>query len=287
MFRKRIFGILAALAIALTFATSALAAPATNTDTPPPVQPPRQVGQITAIDDHSFTVEGPQGRTATIQTDDKTRFRFANGDTATFDDLQTGAWVTGRFEPTDARGVFLARTVVILPEDFDPARWKDTTRHTGKVTATDKNSLTLKTRDGQTLTFQINDKTRFRDRDGAARSFADIRPDMPVLVITRQGENDNVALLVGIGAPTRPPSQDVSRRAGKVTAIDKDSLTLKTRDGKTLTFQINDQTCVRDHDGTVQSLADIQPGMPVLIIARPGENEPVALLVGIGAPKQP
>ena len=288
MSRKHLFGVLTALAFALMLATSALAAPiATTHPASPPHRPPHLIGKITAIDDHSLTVESLQGRTATIQTDEHSRFRLANGDAATFDDLKIGQWVTGRFFPTGERGVFLARVVIILPDDFDPARWKDTAHYAGKITAVNADSLTLQTRDGQTLTFQITAQTRFRSRNGTVQNPDDIQPGTRARVIARQGESGSVALLVGVGAPRRGLPPGISRFAGEITAASDDTLTLQTRDGQTLTFQITAQTCFRSRDFTAQSLADIRPGMHAMVIAREEENGLVALVVRVGTLKQP
>ncbi len=285
MSRKGIFSVLVALVAALVVTTAALAAPALDTDAPPaPNKHPHRVGQITAIDGNTLTVEGPQGRTATIQVDDATQFRTFAGDEASFADLAVGKWITGRLEPTDEEGVFHARVVVILPDDFDPAQWKNTERHAGKVTAVGDGSITIQTRDGQTLTFAITDQTRFRSRDENVQSIADIQPDMLVLVVTRKGESD--ALFIGVGDPEKhPATKNVERHAGKVTAVGGGSITIQTRDGQTLTFTITDQTRFRSRDENVQSIADIQPDMPVLVITREGDN--TALLIGVGKPPRP
>ena len=203
MFRKGLAGGLIALALALVFSLTALAAPAADTDTPPahPHRRPR-VAQVTAVDANAFTVTTPNGKTATVQVDEQTAYRLAGGGEASFADIQVGRWVTGRFERTGQEGVLHARVVVILPEDFDPGQWKDARRYKGKVVETGDNTLTIATRDGQTLTFTVTAETKFRSHNGEVNGLADLQPDMPVLVIARQQEDGSLtALGIGAGKP--------------------------------------------------------------------------------------
>jgi len=87
-------------------------------------------------------------------------------------------------------------------------------RHIGKVTAVGTDSLTIQTRDGQTLTFAVTDQTRFRSRDGAVKSLADLKPDMPVMVIAKDENGQLTALVVVAGRGARP-RQGFPERPGR------------------------------------------------------------------------
>ncbi len=281
MFKKGLAGGLIALALAFVFSLTALAAPATDTDTP---RRRARVAQVTAVDANAFTVTTPNGKTATVQVDEQTTYRLAGGGEASFADIQVGRWVTGRFERTDQEGVLLARVVVILPEDFDPGKWKGARRYKGKVVEAGNDTLTIATRDGQTLTFAVTAETKFRSRDGSVNGLADLQPNMPVIVIARQQEDGSLtALGIGAGKPGGHANRP-SRYMGKITAVGDNSLTIETRDGQTLTFAVTAETKFRSRDGSVNGLADLQPNMPVIVIARQQEDGSLTAL-GIGAGK--
>ncbi len=287
MFKKSVFGWFLALALALVATVGAFAA-TSNEGTPPPdpiARPARHIGQVTAVGDNTFTLKLLDGKTVQIAVDDDTRFRKAGGGEASFADITVGRWVAGAVKPPQEgeEGVLHARLVVILPEDFDPARLKNIHRYPGKVTAVDSDSLTIETRDGQSLTFTVTDKTRFRSRDGAVKSLDDLKPDMFVLVIAKDDNGQRIALAVFAGKPERRGE----RHTGKVTAVGSDSLTIETRDGQSLTFAVTDQTRFRSRDGAVKSLDDLKPDTFVLVIAKDDDGQRIALAVFAGRPPQP
>ncbi len=218
MFKKSLFGWFLALSLALVATVGAFAA-TSKEETPPtgPIaRPARHIGQVTAVGDNTFTLKLLDGKTVQIAVDDDTRFRKAGGGEASFADITVGRWVAGAVKPPQAgeEGVLHARVVIILPEDFDPARWKNTHRYPGKVTAVGTDSLTIETRDGQTLTFAVTDQTRFRSRDGAMKSLADLKPDMPVMVIAKDENGQLTALVVVAGRGARP-RQGFPERPGR------------------------------------------------------------------------
>ena len=208
MFKKSLFGWFLALTLALVATVGAFAATSNEgmPPTDPIARPARHIGQVTAVGDNTFTLELLNGKTVQIAVDDDTRFRKVGGGEASFADITVGRWVAGAVKPPQEgeEGVLHARVVVILPEDFDPARWKDVRRYPGKVTAVGNDSLTIQTRNGQSLTFAVTDQTRFRSRDGAVKGLGDLEPDMPVLVIAKDDNGTLTALAVLAGRGHRP-----------------------------------------------------------------------------------
>ncbi len=286
MFKKSVFGWFLALALALVATVGAFAA-TSNEGTPPPdpiARPARHIGQVTAVGDNTFTLKLLDGKTVQIAVDDDTRFRKAGGGEASFADITVGRWVAGAVKPPQEgeEGVLHARVVIILPEDFDPARLKNIHRYPGKVSTVGNDSLTIQTRDGQSLTFAVTDQTRFRSRDGAVKGLDDLKPEMPVLVIAKDDNGQLTALAILAGEPDRRGE----RHIGKVTAVGNDSLTIQTRDGQSLTFAVTDQTRFRSRDGAVKGLDDLKPEMPVLVIAKDDNGQLTALAVFAGEPER-
>jgi len=208
MFKKSLLGWFLALALALVATAGAFAA--TQSEGVPPTKPlahpARHIGQVTAVGDNTFTLKLLNGKTVQIAVDEDTHFRKAGGGEASFADITVGRWVTGAVKPPQEgeEGPFHARVVVILPDDFDPARWEGTDRYPGKVTAVGSDNFTIRTRNGRSLTFTVTDQTRFRSRDGSVHGLDDLKPDMPVLVVAKQGpDNHLTALAVLVGKPGR------------------------------------------------------------------------------------
>ncbi len=76
----------------------------------------------------------------------------------------------------------------------------------------------------------------------------------------------------------RQKTPESSKHLGTVAAVDGNSLTLERRDGQRITVQVNAETRFK---GGSASLADVQPGMQVLVAAYPDSNGTwTAVLVG-------
>jgi riboflavin synthase alpha subunit len=58
------------------------------------------------------------------------------------------------------------------------------------------------------------------------------------------------------------------RFLGKVTAVNGQSFTIQTRQGKSLTFQVTEETTFRSRRGVVNSLEELKPGMAVAVGAK-------------------
>lgn len=75
-------------------------------------------------------------------------------------------------------------------------------RHAGKITAIDNtaSAFALRTFQGETLAFTVDDKTRFYSRDGSVDSFEDLAIGMRVEVSAQQLEDGTyVAVMVRKG----------------------------------------------------------------------------------------
>jgi len=273
MFKKLLFPFTLALVAALALAGVAYAAarPANTPDESSAAQKLRAgLGQITALGDSQFTVQLKNGGEKVIRVDADTRYVKADGSAGSFADLQVDLWAAGRVVST-AVGP-LAHLVILMPAGFDPAR-KDVTAR-GAVTAIGADSFTLHTLRGEDLTFAVDGNTQFF---GQVHSLADLQPAMLAAVAAQQlGDGSYLAVRVTARAK---PQVDV-KAAGRVTAIDAASFTIRARDGNTYTFQVTSETRFRSRGGVVKGLRDLRLGMGVGVAARDlGDGQLQALVV--------
>ena len=258
-----IIGALALAMFASLWMTHNAAAQADN-----PLQP-RQfkrgaVGQVTEISAAQFSLQTPKGETLTFLLDEKTIFQNQAGEEQSREALQMGAWVLVRAAPgkDEAR---TARLVVLLAEDFDPAKQAG---KRGLITSVDTaaQQFGLQTRAGEQVTFRVDEATRFL---GQAGSLADLREGMRAGVIAQKQADEN---LLAEAVIARIP---LEKYAGQFTAVDASAgtFTLKTRRGaEELTFIVDENTRFRSKAEQVLSLADLQPEMVGAVAAQKQED---------------
>ena len=145
-------------------------------------------------------------------------------------------------------------------------RLRGARRMMGQVTATATDQFSIKTIKGEERSFQVDDETRFFDKDKQELSFDDLQVDRWIIVAKAQKEGDQViARLVVILAEDFDPSQ-FSLSAGSLTSIDVagSQFSLKTRQGEEITFLANEETHFK---GAVAGLGDLQSGMQARVLA--------------------
>lgn len=224
-------------------------------------------GEVTAVGANSFTLNMSDGEALIFQVDGSTQYF---GEVQSLADLQAGMQAGVAAKKLDD-GTLLAVAVRVRAERI---------RHAGEVTVVGGNSLTLKTRQGETLTFGVDANTKFLSRDGSVNSLADVEVGMIAVVCAKQLE-DGSYLAVRVAAHERP---DVDLKvAGRVSAVDTATLTVKARSGQQYTFQVDENTRFRSRQGKVKSLKDLQVGMVVGVGAQEMENgQYLALAVAAG-----
>jgi hypothetical protein len=233
----------------------------------------RGLGQITALGDGQFTVQLKSGEEKVIRVGENTRYFKGDGSAGSFTDLQVGLWVIGRVAPS-AEGP-LARVVILMPAGFDPNL--KLIRHAGEITTVDPaaGAFGLKTRQGENLTFQTDGSTQYF---GQVESLADLQPGMLAVVAAKQLE-DGSYLAVRVTAHEKP-QVDV-KKAGRVTAMDASSFTIRARDGNTYTFQVTPETRFRSRGVQVKGLKDLRLGMGVAVAAQEMDEGQLKALVVI------
>jgi hypothetical protein len=220
------------------------------------------VGQVTAVSADSLSLLTARGDEVTFTVDERTRVRSRAGGDVSLDDVQVDDWVG--VVPVKARLLGgsgeqpIARAIVLLPDDFDPANAKG---GRGKVTTIDLagNRFTIENPAGETLTVLVDDDTVYK---GQVSALTDLQVGMTAGVIAeKQANGELMANTVRAGYPR-------VRRVGAVTAVDGASgqFTLERRhDGVEITVTVDSKTRFRSKDGAVDALKDLQPGMTVAV----------------------
>ena len=196
MFKKILFASLIVLALAVPLTGIALA------DQHEPEGEGSQKGRrgkghagiVTNVDAaaNEFSIENRAGEIVTFMVNPATKFLSRNGDLESFDDLTVGMAVGVKAVGND-QGVLVAKAVFYI----DPAMLA-AKRAGGEVIAVGDRSFTIKTRNGEELTFQVDENTRFKSRDGSLDGLEDLEVGMKVGVIYIETE-DGTLLAKGVG----------------------------------------------------------------------------------------
>lgn len=256
-------------------------------------------GKVTAVAESAFTIQTAGGEEKTFQVDENTKYRSKLTEEASFADLSVGQWVAV-IAPKDEEDA-IARAVITLPEDFDPAklvrRIRQAGRHiikenrsVGEITAIDSaaSTITLATKDGEELTFTVDENTKFRGRDGEVQSLADLEVGMMAVIIARPSEDGSVKVAAAVLAEHKEDLPIFDKKvAGTVVSVGEDSFTIETRSGEQLTFTVTAETKFKSRGGQVQGLSDLKEGMKVFVGAKAlGSGQLQAQLVVAGPPPQ-
>lgn len=154
----------------------------------------------------------------------------------------------------------------------------------GQVTALGDNQFTIQTKAGETKTFQVDDKTRFRSKDTQDLSFADLQVGRWVAVVAPRDVEQPVARFVALMPEDFDPEQMQGVR-GRVTEIDvaAQAFTLENREGEAVTLKVDENTRFK---GEVAELAELQEGMVAGAATSEQENgDLLATLVRAGNPQ--
>lgn len=157
------------------------------------------------------------------------------------------------------------------PEDQGPAVAQNGPRNghrppgvAGTIAAIDGNTLTLKTRDGQSTQVALNDQTQYR-KDREPSKLSDLKVgDMVFVRGERSGDNSWQAEMVGVRTGGGSPDnfrEGPSKRfiMGEIKSIDGTQLTIQRRDGATQTISVDENTSFRKAGESV-TLADFKAG---------------------------
>jgi hypothetical protein len=224
----------------------------------------------------SITITGIAGSTIELKTDDgwtrtisvTTDTKIAKGGVAaTLADLKVGDRVALR-QKRNADGSY---TIVALTVPVPVLA--------GTVTAVGADSLTLKSRDGSTRTIDLTGTTTFK-LGGDDGKKSDVKVGSIVVVTGSEGSGD------AFTASTVRVQVRLDRVFGEVTATTKDSITVKQRDGSTVTLKVGTATKFAVRGAASPALGDIAIGMKLVAIGtRNVDGSLTASLVEGRAPK--
>jgi hypothetical protein len=247
----------------------------------------RVLGHITSVN--------PDRNTFSIVTRDETAMTFAVGERTHYrgegidglEDLQPEMGVLVVGVEREEGGLF-----ALIVAAGNPDERPDRIRVAGQVTNVipGQGTFTLKPRNGDEITFQTNERTQFKSRDGSITELRDLKRGMIAAIIAVKQEDDlPLALLVAAGHPEDRPDRpriDV-RAAGQIVALGNASLTIQNRDGAQMTFGINENTKFKSRDGSINGLDDLEVGMVAAIGAIENEDGSLtAAWVAAGQPRQ-
>jgi hypothetical protein len=231
-------------------------------DLPPTM---RLTGKIDSVALESFVLLARDGRNLTFHVIDRTTFRSRDGSIQSLGDLQPrmDALVVG----VEQDGQWNA--LLVAAGNLDNLKER-AFRAQGEITAVvpGQNTFTLETPEGESISFLVGERTRFRSPDGTVTSIHELKKGMVALVAAVESEeNGNLALLVAAGYPPERPEKPVIdvRAAGRISQLGSNSVTIEDRDGGTKTFLVDGNTVFRSRDGSVGSYDDLEPGMIALI----------------------
>ena len=221
---------------------------------------------ITKIDGSSLELRTDDGWTRTITVGPDTKIT-KGGTTAALGDLKVGDKIALR-QKRNADGTYTI-TAIAVP----------TPVVAGTVTAVGADSLTVKLRDGSSRTIGLTSSTTFKlGRADGKKS--DVKVGSVVVAAGAEGPG-NAFTASAIRIQVR-----LDRIAGEVTAVAKDTITVKQRDGKTATIKVSADTRLVIRGDATPTVAEIKVGMRVSGVGTLGADGTLdASAVSAGTPK--
>lgn len=148
------------------------------------------------------------------------------------------------------------------------------------VDATGSGTVSLAANTGETLEFVTDASTEVRSLDDSVATVADLQIGMSAVIVGTSTEGVNTArLIVASDLNGRDPEELINtevRVLGAIIALGSNSIGIQTLQGEQYQFEVNANTVFRSEDGTVNSFADLQIGMFVMVGANGSLAEWVA-----------
>lgn len=135
------------------------------------------------------------------------------------------------------------------------------TNYKGTIESVDASKLTLKTKDGATLDFTLNDQTTVKVPTlGKSATVADLYKGENVAVAASKAEDESLVAARIMAIPGKP--QKIHRVGVVMEYIEGESITIENKDGEKFTFIVTDQTKILPEDRA----NDLKVGSRVTII---------------------
>jgi hypothetical protein len=221
----------------------------------------RHIGEITAVDVNQevFSLHTRKGENLRIHVNEETRFVSRDSSIQSLADLEVGmlAYVSAYQAST---GSLIAKVVAAGEGEHLPKPFR--VHGTIKSAQPGASTFKLDTREGETITFDVNERTRFRGE--GIEDLSDLKPGMAALVVAVEVE-EGKPLAILIAAGDQDDLQERFRALGEVIEVDlaEEQFSMTNRDGERLTITVNERTSYRG-DG-ISGLSDLEPGMKVAV----------------------
>jgi hypothetical protein len=245
----------------------------------PKPEPKRFFGTVTAVSMTSatLTLETRDGESITFQTTDRTNYRSRDGSIQGLGDIELDMLALVVAVEVDGG---LPQAIVVAAAHKDDIKPQTMTAK-GEITNVipGQQTFMLTTQEGREYTFLVNERTRFRSRDGSIEDIHDLKQGMNAIVVAvEQHDGSLLALGVGAGYP-----QETVQATGRIVDLGNRTFTLQTRNGDQLTFSVDGSTVYRSRDGSIQGFGDLRVGMVAVTRAKVLGNEQLrAVWVGAG-----
>ncbi|NIS79101.1 MAG: hypothetical protein GTO14_02500 [Anaerolineales bacterium] len=170
-------------------------------------------GEITNVvpGQDTFTISTKDGMAVSFITNERTRFVSRGGSIEDIHDLKKGMIaIVGAREQED--GTLVAVVVAAgYPSDL-PGTGVDV-RAAGRIVDLGVRSFTIEKRNGDRMTFDVDDETIYRSRDGSVNDFGDLKIGMIAMVGANRLEDGHLkAVWVGAAKPMKDrPDADETR----------------------------------------------------------------------------
>ncbi|MFQ5941951.1 MAG: DUF5666 domain-containing protein [Anaerolineales bacterium] len=238
----------------------------------------RVAGQIRAVDPstQTFALETREGETIPFQTGERTKYRGEGIEG--FESLKPGMHAKVAALPQED-GAPLAILVAV----GEPKERPDVTRLAGEITGVvpGQGTFTLVNRGGEEFPLSTSERTKYHSRDGSIQDIHDLKKGMMAMVgAVRQDSGQLLALVVAVGNPKDRPELDV-KVGGEVVALGTGSFTIQTRDGKRLSFGVNENT----HYKGISGFGELKLGMMAAVGANETDDGLLAIFIGARNPE--
>jgi hypothetical protein len=195
--------------------------------------------------------------------DEHTIFRGLDDSELEFEDLSTGQWVRVTSVRNEG-GEMLVRLVVVLPEDFDPSEHEGVSGRVSDV-GTSVETFTLQTYNSDDVIVTVNEETRY---SGGVENLEDLQDGMLAWAGVKKLDDGN---LLALAVRARYP---IVKLSGRISEVDTSAgaFTLHTRRGdKDVTIIVTKETGFRNREGSIETLADLEPDMLAFVsVKKPG-----------------
>jgi hypothetical protein len=241
------------------------------------------LGEVTQINNgqQTFTITTRGEEELTFSVGESTRFLNGLSD---FQELERGMPVYVMAIEREVGSRF-ARLVALAERNPAPA----SNRVIGTLSDFTENSLSLQLRGGNMQTFTLTEETAFRSLDGSAEGLSDLESGHVLVVVFQESENGGFTAqaIIATGEALNRAIRNLERAAGEVQSAGGSHLTIRSRSGETIHFEVGEHVRIRGRNGAME-LNDLKNGMRVVVLYTVGEDGDLyARVILVGADSSP